>query len=97
MNIKQLKDKIKYLEEQNLINDDTEVIVVGEYSYGTTVRGYTCYPMFHADEDQIISKPQNVLALTVDNYLYEHEDVGYSDMWLDETDYKGFIEEVNNG
>ncbi len=97
MNIKQLKDKIKYLEEQNLINDDTEVIVVGEYSYGATVRDYTCFPMFHADEDQIISKPQNVLALTIDNYLYEHEDVGYSDMWLDETDYKGFIEEVNNG
>ena len=97
MDIKQLKDIIKYLEEQNLVNDDTEVIVTGEYLYGTSINSYCCIPMFHVDEDQVISEPKNVLALTVDNYLYEHEDVGYSNMWLDETDYKNFIEEVNNG
>ena len=49
--------------------------------------------MAHLDEETIITPPDDVLCLYVDSYLRETEDIGCSNLWVDEDDYNSFTED----
>lgn len=92
MNVKDLKERIFELERQGVICDTTEVVAIGEYCYGIDVDNVISLNMAHLDDEEVVSEPKTVLGVTVDSYLYEHEDMGNCNMWVDENDYKYFLE-----
>ena len=44
------------------------------------------------DETEVIKEDTRVVAISVDAYLYEHEDTGYSRMWVDNETLKDLID-----
>lgn len=96
MKIKQLKQLINDYEQQGKICDETEVIVNGEYCFGTSVNRCSVYEMAHVDEKEIVSDLAPTFNILIDHYLYECEDVGCCDMWLCDDDIKVFKEEIMN-
>lgn len=97
MKIKQLKQLINDYEQQGKICDETEVIVNGEYCFGTSVNRCSVYEMAHVDEKEIVSDLAPTFNILIDHYLYECEDVGECNMWLCDDDTKVFKEEIMNG
>ena len=82
MKVKELYEFLqKYLEGGN-ISPETEVILVGEYDYGESVGKPYITNMNLIDEREIVKEDTRVVAIGVDAYLYECEDLGYSRMWV---------------
>ena len=81
MNLKELKEKIQELEKQGVIDDNTELVALGEYAYGISIDNVCADKLAHIDEDVVVSEPKTTLAFYVDTYLHEHEDLGWLDMW----------------
>lgn len=80
--IKELREIIKNLP------DDMEVIAVGYNEYGQDLGSPTIETMVYDDTDYSKkSQPKKVLAFQIDSYLFENEDIGYSEMWMNEQDY----------
>lgn len=92
MNLKELKEKIQELEKQGVIDDNTELVTLGEYAYGTSIDNVYADKLAHVDEDVVVSEPKTTLAFYVDSYLYEHEDLGWCNMWIDTNTFKEFKE-----
>ena len=82
MKVKELYEFLqKYLEGGN-ISPETEVILIGEYDYGESVGKPYITNMNLIDERKIVKEDTRVVAISVDAYLYESEDLGYSRMWV---------------
>jgi hypothetical protein len=91
MKVKELYEFLqKYLEGGN-ISPETEVILTGEYNYGESVGKPYITNMNLIDETKIVKEDTRVVAISVDAYLYEHEDTGYSRMWVDNETLKDLI------
>lgn len=88
MNLKELKEKIQELEKQGVIDDNTELVALGEYAYGISIDNVCADKLAHLDEDIVVSEPKTTLAFYVDSYLYECEDLGCCDMWIDTNTFK---------
>lgn len=93
-----LYEQLKQLVDDGKITKDTEAIAVGEYNLGLDICHCAINKMAHLDEETIVTPPDNVLCLNVDSYLCECEDIGCTDLWVDEDDYGSFERdcEVNN-
>ena len=87
-----LYEQLKQLVDEGKITKDTKVIATGEYNLGLDVCHCTMNKMAHLDEETIITPPDDVLCLYLDSYLRETEDIGCSNLWVDEDDYNSFIE-----
>ena len=86
MKVKELYEFLqKYLEGGN-ISPETEVILIGEYNYGESVGKPYITSMNLIDGTKVVKEDTRVVAISVDAYLYEHEDTGYSRMWVDNQD-----------
>lgn len=85
-----LYEQLKQLVNEGKITENTKVIVTGEYKLGLDVCRCTMNKMAHLDEETIITPPDDVLCLYVDSYLCEIEDIGCSDLWVDEDNYNSF-------
>lgn len=92
MNLKELKEKIQELEKQGVIDNNTKLVALGEYAYGTSIDNVYASELAHVDGEVVVSEPKTVLAFYVDSYLHEHEDLGWCDMWIDTNDFKEFKE-----
>ena len=92
MKVKELYEFLqKYLEGGN-ITPDTDVILVGEYNYGESVGKPYITNMNLIDGTEVVKEDTRVVAISVDAYLYEHEDTGYSRMWVDNETLKDLID-----
>ena len=88
-----LYEQLKQLVDEGKITEDTKVIATGEYNLGLDVCHCTMNKMAHLDEETIVTPPDDVLCLYVDSYLCETEDIGCSNLWVDEDDYNRFTED----
>ena len=88
-----LYEQLKQLVIEGKITENTKVIATGEYNLGLDVCNCTMNKMAHLDEETIITPPDDVLCLYVDSYLRETEDIGCSNLWVDEDDYNSFTED----
>lgn len=80
--IKELKEIIKNLP------DDMEIIAVGYNRYGQDLYSPTIESMVYNDTDYSKrTQPKKVLAFQIDRYLFENEDIGFSEIWMSEQDY----------
>ena len=92
MKVKELYEFLqKYLEGGN-ITPDTDVILIGEYNYGESVGKPYITNMNLIDEREVLKEDTRVVAISVDAYLYEPEDTGYSRMWVDNDSLKDLID-----
>lgn len=92
MKVKELYEFLqKYLEGGN-ISPETEVILIGEYNYGESVGKPYITSMNLIDGTEVVKEDTRVVAISVDAYLYEHEDAGYSRMWVNNQDLQYFKE-----
>lgn len=88
-----LYEQLKQLVDDGRITDKTKVIAVGEYNLGLDVCHCTMNKMAHLEEETVVTPPDDVLCLYIDSYLCETEDVGCSNLWVDEDDYNHFNED----
>lgn len=92
MKVKELYEFLqKYLEGGN-ISPETEVILIGEYNYGESVGKPYITNMNLIDGTKVVKEDTRAVAISVDAYLYEHEDTGYSRMWVDNETLKDLID-----
>lgn len=92
MKVKELYEFLqKYLEGGN-VSPEAEVILTGEYNYGESVGKPYITNMNLIDGTEVIKEDTRVVAISVDTYLYEHEDTGYSRMWVDNETLKDLID-----
>lgn len=91
MRVGELQEFINRSVEQGDISLTDEVIVVGEYNYGKSLDSPYITRMSNIDED-IKVEDVPVLAIGIESYIYEHEDVGNCDMWVDEESLQWFKE-----
>ena len=92
MKVKELFEFLKDNLESKKITPETEIIVLGEYNYGESIGKPHVEYMNLIDEKEIIKEHEKVVAINIGAYLFEHEDVGYSRMWIDEQDLEEFKE-----
>jgi hypothetical protein len=78
-----LKDLKEFITSHPELEDETPVILVGEYNYGADIGKPYVANMSHIDGENIVSEDTLVVAISSDSYVYESEDLGYSDMWVD--------------
>ena len=93
MKRKELQASIKKALDKKEITEDSEVILVGEYNYGSSLGKPYTTTMSLIEED-VIEENVKVLAISTDAYVYEHEDLGYCRMWVDEETLKEFKENI---
>lgn len=80
--IKELREIIKNLP------DDMEVIAVGYNGYGQDLVSPTIESMVYDNTDYSKkAQPKEVLVFQIDSYLFESEDIGNSEMWMNKEDY----------
>lgn len=92
MKVKELYEFLQKNLESGNIFPETEVILTGEYNYGESIGKPYIANMNFLDGTKVIKEDTRVVAISVDTYLYEHEDVGYSRMWVDNQDLQYFKE-----
>jgi hypothetical protein len=90
MKLKKLYDIVKDLVENKGFDLETPVIIVGEYNYGIDTGSIYSVKMSKVDGQDIICESKDVICISCDNYLRETEDLGYSDMWIDDNDLSEF-------
>lgn len=88
-----LYEQLKQLVDEGKITKDTKVITTGEYNLGLDIYRCAMNKMAHLNDGTVVAPPNDVLCLYVDSYLRETEDIGFSDLWVDEDDYNSFTEE----
>lgn len=88
-----LYEQLKQLVDEGKITEGTEVIATGQYNLGLGVYHCTMNKMAPLNDDTVIAPPNDVLCLYVDSYLRETEDIGCSNLWVDEDDYNSFAED----
>ena len=94
MNVGELYTFLKNAVDNNEIDLDAPVIYVGEYNYGADLRS-VCISTMSNIEDEVICENRKVLAFGVDTYVYESEDIGFSNMWVDDDTLKEFKAEIS--
>lgn len=62
---------------------NTPVIYEGEYSYGDNLGNVYKTIRSYISDEGIEKEDVDVIAFSVDSYVYEPEDIGYCDMWVD--------------
>ena len=82
MKVKELYEFLQNNLDNGTVQPETEVILIGEYDYGESVGKPYITNMNLIDESKIVKEDTRVVALSVNAYLYECEDVGYSRMWV---------------
>lgn len=80
-----LKDLKEFIANHPELDDNTPVIIEGEYSYGMNVGKPYLSNMSYLEEQEVVYKNKDVVSIPCDTYLYESEDLGYCDMWVDNT------------
>ena len=88
MRVRDLYGFIKDSIREGTLNLDSDVIAVGEYNYGEFLEAPSILKMNLIDGEEIVKENAEVLALSIDTYLYEHTDLGCSRMWIDEENLK---------
>lgn len=91
MNVKQLLEKTNQLLQEGKIDLDTEVIYCGEYNYGDHLLNIYVDKMAEINEDEVISEPKDTLCFSVDSYVFESEDIGNCNMFVDQETYNDFL------
>ena len=86
MKVKKLYEFIKESLETGRLTPDSDVIAIGEYDYGESVGSPRIATMNLVDGRDIVKENADVLAIDIDSYLYECEDLGYSRMWINNED-----------
>lgn len=92
MKVKELYEFLQNNLDNGTVQPETEVILTGEYNYGESVGKPCITNMNLIDGTEVIKEDTRVVAISVDAYLYEHEDTGYSRMWVDNETLKDLIE-----
>ena len=92
MKVKELYEFLQNNLDNGTIQPETEVILVGEYNYGESVGKPYITNMNLIDGTKVVKEDTRVVAISVDAYLYEHEDTGYSRMWVDNETLKDCID-----
>ena len=92
MKVKKLYEFLQNNLGNGTIDPETDVILIGEYNYGESVGKPYITSMNLIDETKIVKEDTRVVAISVDAYLYEHEDTGYSRMWVDNETLKDLID-----
>lgn len=82
MKVKELYEFLQNNLDNGSVQPETEVILIGEYDYGESIGKPYITNMNLIDEREIVKEDARVVALSVNTYLYECEDVGYSRMWV---------------
>lgn len=82
MKVKELYEFLQNNLGNGTIDPETEVILIGEYDYGESVGKPYIANMNLIDEREIVKEDTRVVAISVNAYLYECEDLGYSRMWV---------------
>ena len=82
MKVKELYEFLQNNLDNGTVQPETEVILVGEYDYGESVGKPYITNMNLIDEREIVKEDTRVVAISVNTYLYECEDLGYSRMWV---------------
>jgi hypothetical protein len=93
MKVKELQEFIDEVIKDGRLDLNSDVIVVGEYDYGESLGKPYITNMSLIDEDSVIKENVQVLAMGIDAYLYESEDLGYSRMWINNQDLGQMREE----
>ena len=83
MKVKELYEFLGRHLEDGSISPDTAIIITGEYNYGQSLGRPHIESMNLIDERDIIKEDTRVVAIDVNAYLFECEDLGYSRMWVD--------------
>ena len=83
MKVKELYEFLQNNLDNGSVQPETEVILIGEYDYGESVGKPYITNMNLIDGTEVVKEDTRVVAISVDAYLYEHEDTGYSRMWVD--------------
>ena len=78
--------------DNKTIDPKTEVILIGEYDYGESVGKPYITNMNLIDGKEVVKEDTRVVAIGIDAYLYEHEDTGYSRMWVNNQDLQDLID-----
>ena len=91
MKVKELYEFLQNNLDNGTVQPETEVILTGEYNYGESVGKPYITNMNLIDGTEVIKEDTRVVAISVDAYLYEHEDTGYSRMWVDNETLKDLI------
>lgn len=86
MKIKELYEFLQNNLENGTIQPETEVILIGEYDYGESVGKPYITNMNLINGTEVVKEDTRVVAISIDAYLYEHEDTGYSRMWVNNQD-----------
>ena len=92
MKVKELYEFLQNNLDNGTVQPETEVILTGEYNYGESVGKPYITNMNLIDGTEVIKEDTRVVAISVDAYLYEHEDTGYSRMWVDNETLKDLID-----
>ena len=92
MKVKELYEFLQNNLDNGTVQPETEVILTGEYNYGESVGKPYITNMNLIDGTEVIKEDTRVVAISVDAYLYEHEDTGYSRMWVDNETFKDLID-----
>ena len=82
MKVKELYEFLQNNLDNGTVQPETEVILIGEYDYGESVGKPSIETMNLINGREIIKEDTRVVAISVDAYLYECEDLGYSRMWV---------------
>lgn len=89
----ELYDFVKEAVEVKGLSRDTDVIALGEYDYGMTLGKPRITEMSYLEERDIVKDTATVLAINLDTYLYECEDLGYAYMWVEPGEANSLKEE----
>lgn len=87
-----LYEQLKKLIDGKVIDENTEIIADGEYGYGIDINRIKVRTKAFLKGEETKIKPIPVVCLDIETYLFEHEDLGYSNMWIDKNDYNDFNE-----
>ena len=82
MKVKELYEFLQNNLDNGTVQPETEVILIGEYDYGESVGKPSIETMNLINGREIVKEDTRVVAISVDAYLYECEDLGYSRMWV---------------
>lgn len=93
MKVKELQEFLSEAIKDGRLDLNSDVIVIGEYDYGESLGKPYVTRMSLIDEDTVIKENVQVLAMGIDAYLYESEDLGYSRMWINNQDLGQMREE----
>lgn len=75
--------------------DDMEIIATGMNGYGLNLEAPEIIKMVYDDNTYSEeTQPQEVLSFDIDSYLFESEDVGNCEMWINEEEFKELL--INN-